>query len=361
MKKLLLFLSITFAIQLSGQNQINFDSKKEIINDTLLTLVKVTDPGLAVIITQKMEIVFENYYGLANIEENIILNSQNLMGIASMSKQFTGMAILFLVEDEKLYLNDDISKHLPELGIEENITVLQLLSHISGLPEITKNDEFMSNIGTAHSIEEILKIALEQDNRHKVGEKYMYCNTGYIIAALLIERLSGMSYSEYLSTKLFTPIEMLNTYACDINSDTIKITERYQPDSSGIVKAQDIHFSNLIGGGSIISNVNDMSKWGIALITGNNLPSNYKELWTSSVLNNGQETGYGLGMGNNNFNGIPYYYHPGMGSGMNSTILIFPNEEISITIIRNVFPSDLRAKEIAEIINSIIFESNTQN
>ena len=314
------------------------------------------EPGLSIIITRGNQVVFEKYYGYANLEQNIKLNAEHVLGIASMSKQFTGMAAVILVEEGKLSLEDDIKKYMPNLPIgDRKITISQLLSHTSGLPEITKNEEFMNHIAQRHSVQEIIDMAFKGDFTAEPGVKYQYCNTGYIIMAALIEKLSGQSYAAFLRNRIFLPLEMNDTYACDYYRNADNAVPRYFADSTGYAGATTMHFSNLIGGGNIITNAGDMAKWGMALISGDKLPRNYKKIWQSNRLNSGEETGYGLGLAGNEYNGKPYFYHPGMGDGMNSVNFIFPEDGITVTVIRNQSKPKLTSVETAQLATDYLF------
>ncbi|MDQ7797897.1 MAG: serine hydrolase domain-containing protein [Candidatus Edwardsbacteria bacterium] len=296
-----------------------------------------SEPGASVIITHGNRIIFDKYYGLADLESGQKLNSGHVLGIASMSKQFTGMAVLFLVQEGKLKLDDDITKYFPELPLAgRKITIQQLLSHTSGLPELTQNDEFMNSIDKAHTVDQIIDLAFKGEFRGEPGEKYIYCNTGYTIIVALIEKLSKMDYAAFLKEKIFKPLKMNDTYACDFKNDAVNAVQRYLPDSAGFRKARVMHFSNLIGGGGVISNSRDMAKWEMALLSGKKLPQNYQKLWEPILLNSGKSTDYGLGLGVSDLDGKKFYYHPGMGDGMNSIDLIFPDYDLTITVIRNI-------------------------
>lgn len=334
----------------------SLQKRLEQFDSDLTGRISSKEPGLSIIITRGNRVVFEKYYGYANLGQDIKLNDKHVLGIASMSKQFTGMAVLFLVEEGKLNLEDDIKKYMPNLPVgDRKITISQLLSHTSGLPEITRNEEFMNHIAQHHTIQEIMDMAFKGEFTAEPGVKYQYCNTGYIIMAGLIEKLSGQSYAGFLRNKIFLPLEMNNTYACDYHQDADNAVPRYIADSTGYIRARTMHFSNLVGGGNIITNAKDMAKWGIALISGNKLPRNYKKIWESNKLNSGEETGYGLGMGNNAYNGKPYYYHPGMGDGMNSVNFIFPEDGITVTVIRNQSEPKLNSVEIAQLAAEHLF------
>lgn len=332
---------------LNAQNPINYNGVDSLKLE-LQKLLKPDEPGAAVLITQNNKIIFEEYYGMANLAKKEKLHSDHMMGIASMSKQFEGMAVLILAEDGKLNLEENIKTYFPDLSIgKRDITIKQLLTHTSGLPELTQNNEFMNNLNVKRSVDDIIDIAFSEDFRHEPGEKYQYCNTGYTIVVKLIEKLSGMSYAEFLKQSIFKPLGMKNTYSCDYQTDAFNAVKRYTPDSTGFKEALNMDFSNLIGGGGIVSNVTDMTKWANALLTGENLPKNYKDMWVPALLNNGQSTEYGLGVGISEHKGHVFYYHPGMGSGMNAVNLIFPEENLSITVIRNMSKPKVTSINIA--------------
>lgn len=345
---------LTFAVPASAEDP--YDEKILQLADTLSAMLSNAEPGASVIVTHGDEIIFEEYYGLADVEKSERLGPDHVIGIASMTKQFTGMAILFLVEEGKLALEDDIREYFPDLPVgDRKITIRQLLSHTSGMPELTQNENFMNTIDRARTIEQIIDLAFEGDFRSEAGEKYIYCNTGFTIAAALIEKLSGMKYSAFLDEKIFRPLEMENTFACDFERDADGAVQRYISGPDGYGKAIVMHFSNLIGGGSIISNSRDIAKWTMALLSGKNLPGNYEKLWDQTLLSSGEPIGYGLGMGISETKGKTFYYHPGMGDGMNSIDLIFPDDDVTVNVIRNDSDPKHTSREIALLAAAYLF------
>jgi CubicO group peptidase (beta-lactamase class C family) len=348
---------LLLGIQVCAQKAYYFNKKRSgLLSAELTKLLPPDEPGAAIAITNHKKIIFEAYYGMANLSTSEKLNPEHVMGIASMSKQFVGMAIIILEQEGKINTNDEIHTYFPNLPPGgRKITIKQLLSHTSGLPELTKNDEFMNNIARVHTVDQIIEMGLKGDFRSEPGEKFIYCNTGYTIAVAMIEKISGMSYSSFLKKHIFDPLGMEKSYSCDFENDANNAVKRYVPDSSGFKNAREMHFSNLIGGGGIVSNVRDLSKWGMALLSGNKLPETYKKLWNPVFLNSGESTGYGFGMGKNEYEGIPYYYHPGMGDGMNSINMVFPDQKISITVIRNISSPKVSSKEIALLTARYLF------
>jgi CubicO group peptidase (beta-lactamase class C family) len=326
-------------------------------DDEISSKIADDDAGVSIIITHKDQIIYEKYMGYANFEKGEKLKQNHVLGVASMSKQFLGMATLILVEDGKIDLDQDISYYMPDLPVaDKKIKIKQLLSHTSGLPELTRNDEFMDNIAIRHTVNQIIEVGLKGEYRSEPGEKYIYCNTAYTIMVALIEQQSEADFSAFLKENIFDPLSMNNTYSCDFNQDAWNAVQRYYRDSAGYHNATVMHFSNLIGGGAVISNARDMAKWGMALVSGNNLPDNYTDIWKPILLNSGESTEYGLGMGVSSYQDRTFYYHPGMGDGMNAVNLVFPDDEISITVIRNVHPPKVTSVDIALLAADFLFE-----
>ena len=209
-----MFLFLGIISSLNSQESISLnalDSLKTILNREL----KATEPGAAILINYQGKTIFEEYYGMAHVSTLESLGPKHQMGIASMSKQFEGMAVLKLVEQGKLSLNDDISLYLPDLPIEERkISIAQLLSHTSGLPELTKDSAFMEHLDQKRSVDELIELAFSQNLRSEPGEKYEYCNTGYTIMVKVIEKVSGMKYAKFLDKNFFKPLQMDHTYSC---------------------------------------------------------------------------------------------------------------------------------------------------
>lgn len=307
------------------------------------------EAGFSMLITHGNRIIYEKYHGYADIDNKEKLNKDHILGIASMSKQFLGMLVVQMVNENKIDLYEDIKTYLPDLPTgDRKITVKQLLSHTNGLPELTQNDIFMNSFSEKHSIDEIIDIAFLQEFRDEPGEKYQYNNTGYTIVTKLMETVNNASYASLLQKYIFAPLKMEHTHTGDdeLVTDNL-VVPRYYPHEEGYVPATKLHFSNMIGGGSILSNVRDMAKWNRALLTGQNLPVNHQMIWDPVILNNGDTVTYGLGMGQNMINGHYFYYHPGTGDGMNAVNLVFPEEKISIVVIQNVHPPKIASVQTA--------------
>jgi CubicO group peptidase (beta-lactamase class C family) len=313
--------------------------------------------GFSMLITHNDRIIYEKYHGYANIEKKEALSKNHVLGIASMSKQFLGMTVVYMMNEGKIDLYEDIKTYLPDLPIgDRSITIKQLLSHTSGLPELTQNEVFMGSFSEPHRVQEIIDMAFLQDLKGEPGVKYEYNNTGYTIVTKVLEQQSGKTFSSLLNDIIFDPLNMEHSYCGDVNFTTDNlVVPRYYPGPEGYVPATKVHFSNMIGGGGVLSNVRDMMKWNKALLSGRKLPDNYKTIWDPVVLNNGDTISYGLGMGENAHNGHAFYYHPGTGDGMNAVNLVFPVENISIVVIQNVHPPKIQSIQAARMACDYLF------
>ncbi|MFN2233943.1 MAG: serine hydrolase domain-containing protein [Anaerolineales bacterium] len=329
----------------------NIEANVGAITAQLQTMFAQDEPGVSILVSLDGEAILEFYAGLANLESGEALNAAHQLGVASLSKQFTGMAVLCLCAEGKLDLAEEASAYFPDLPLDGRvITLRQCLSHTSGLPELTQNERFMADIHQPHTVAQIIDYAFSGEFRSEPGERFIYNNTGYILAVALIEKMGGMRFSQFMEERIFVPLEMGHSYTCDFWRDADRAVQRYEPSQDGYKKAIEMHFSNLIGGGSVVSNVTDLAKWGNALLTGDHLPPNYREMWRSNQLSNGEPTYYGLGMGIDSLEGERYYYHPGMGNGMNSIHVIYPDHHLNINVIRNVSTPKHTSKEISEMI-----------
>lgn len=264
-----------------------------------------------VLLAENGKVILSKSYGIANEATGEPLIENSVFELASVSKQFTAMAVMMLKEKGKLALDDSIGKYIPELKFYGNVTIRNLLNHTGGLPD------YMESVYTAAVASK--KIAVNKDivatlakNKmpavFKPGEKYEYSNTGYALLSYIIEKVSGTSYKNYLEKNIFKPLGMehslvytrrfapqkIANYAYGyIYSDSLK--KWILPDED---KDMDlvIWLDGITGDGSVNSTTTDLLKWDRALYT-NKLISkeSMQEMFTPPVLQNNQATQYGMG------------------------------------------------------------------
>ncbi len=261
-----------------------------------------------ILIYENSEIVFQRSHGLRSIDpiDSLSLNSQ--FRLASVSKQFTGEAIMILKQAGKLNYDQKVNTILMDFPYD-NITIKHLLHHTSGLAdyiEIIKEKFVPQNSNKRYILgnNEILEIFYTNNPSldFQPGEKYEYSNTGYLVLASVVEKVSKQHFRNFLKENIFTPLGMSNTtlfnYQEGIDPNMPNRVFGYQKDYKlNDYKLNDYHIVNdARGDGGIYSTLNDLFKWNMALANYKILPKEYQEeAWSQGMLNNGEKTKYGFG------------------------------------------------------------------
>ena len=272
-----------------------------------------------VLIAENGKIIYKNSFGLANEQTKEKLNENSIFELASVSKQFTAMAIVILKEKGKINYKDKITTFLPELSNYKNISIKNLLNHTSGLPDYMilldslliekKKWKHKTKIATNKSIIEIFAKHKPKVN-FEPNEKWEYSNTGYALLASIIEKASGKSYSEFLKTEIFIPLKMENTlvyrrrfeqkkiknYAFGYVSDSLK--NNVLPDEVKVDNLDRYVYSmdGIVGDGTVNSTIIDLLKWDRALYSNEIISEKSKnEVFNESILNDKTKTDYGFG------------------------------------------------------------------
>ena len=260
-----------------------------------------------VLVAENGNIVYQSAFGLESIETLDSLNLESQFRLASVSKNFTAMAILTLVSSGKIAIDDPLSTYVPELPYK-GITIRHLLNHTSGLPDYEAlfeekwkpefaNDERERFISGNEDIIDLL-VEYTPEVSFAPGEKWEYSNTGYVLLATTIMRVSGTSFPEYLAKNLFSGAGMSQTLVFD----PIQISpmphrvDGFNQEGNNLVSS-DIHFLNPVqGDGGIYSTSGDLHKWDQFLYNQKLMPDSLLQMaYTSGTLNNGAATGYGFG------------------------------------------------------------------
>ncbi|CAI2768169.1 serine hydrolase [Flavobacterium collinsii] len=242
-----------------------------------------------ILVSEDGKVIYKKAFGYLNNETKQKLTTKSVFGLASVSKQFTAMGIMILQERNKLSYSDKLIKYFPELpDYAKDITVRNLLNHTSGLPqyyEYTDKDNLHNS--------EILKILINRNQLDfKTGEQYVYNNGGYVLLALIIEKISNQPFEAFLKENIFDPLEMKNTLVC---SDSLFRIRNRAIGYTRIGETDDFRISHT-GSTSMISNVDDLFLWEQSLY-GQKLVSNktMDEAFMSVFLNNGSISNYGFG------------------------------------------------------------------
>lgn len=306
-------------------------------------------PALQLAIVQDGKIMKQAVYGTANLENNIPATPESIFSINSITKAFTGVAIMQLAEAGKLKVTDPLGKHLNDLPKEwQQITLQQVLSHVSGLPDMDDADGLIMGKGDEQlAMAEIIKHPMVM----KTGEKFIYNQTGYVLLGQIITKLSGMHFTKFIEKEQFDVAGMKLTrfgdsYDVVANSaGSYTLTKQkgeqfIRNDKPGVAYIQFPEFYRTAAG--ILSTATDMANWIIALKSGKLLKNkaSIETMWTPAILNNGQiggfnrlTNGYALGWPT-----VTREAHPAVApvGGGRSAVFVYLKDDLSIVVLSNL-------------------------
>ncbi len=325
-------------------------SKDEIqkIDSLFISWNQPNHPGGSVGLMQGGKVIFSRAYGLASLEYLVPNTPDTRFNIASVSKQFTCMGIVLLHIRGKLSLNDDVRKHLPELlDFGDTITIRHLIHHTSGMRSLHsllgmagwRNEDYRTN-------EDLFRFMKNQkDLNFKPGEEYLYCNTGYMLMADIIEKITEEKFAIWMHDNVFEPLNMIHTYVEDDYSRVVPFnaTSYYGSASHGFSRA--VEYWGYVGSGNIHSTMDDLLVW----LTNFYHPQTgweeaFQILQTQGMLNNGDTLDYAFGININKYKEEKRISHGGAIGGYRSLIQAFPDHELNIAILTNFSSSNIGSK-----------------
>lgn len=305
-------------------------------------------PGAVVAVYQNSDIIFTSGYGLADLEKNTPIDSLTNFRLASVTKQFTAMCILMLHEQGKLSLDDRLSKFFPDFPeYADNITLEHLLQHTSGM--LAYEDYIDDTVTVQLKDRDVLDIVMARDSTYfEPGTKYRYSNSGYAVLAMIIEKVSGLTFAEYLKQNIFDPLGMTGTVAFEEGiSEVPNRAFGYNDTDSGMVFSDQSRTSAVLGDGGIYTSVMDMQKWDKALSSYSLISKELQEkAWSKGTSADGETIDYGYGWRLDEYDGHVTRYHTGSTCGFSNVYFRFPKYYISVLVMINM--RDKNAKELGQ-------------
>jgi CubicO group peptidase (beta-lactamase class C family) len=259
------------------------------------TLSQSGVPSAEIAVVRDGRIVLNKAYGKAN--ERLVATSALPYQIASNSKQFTAMALLLLRDEGKLGLDDPVSKYIPGITKGDKITIRQLLSHTSGLEDYWPQDYMFPDMTVPTTPQHIIDTWAKKPLDFEPGDQWQYSNTGYVVAGMIVEIVSGEPLMGYLRRKIFQPLEMTSVLDQD-ETDTLSFPAPYTRFALGPVRQQPRAARGwLFAAGELSMTAADLAKWDIARMNRAVLPArDWQEQENEVKLNSGKGTSYGLGV-----------------------------------------------------------------
>lgn len=296
-------------------------------------------------------------YGLADLERPAPLTVDSVFNIASVGKQFTAAAVLLLAADGELTLEDDIRKHLPELaGLEHSITVDHLLTHTSGLRDFRFTDWVLGRDTLAQGNRDVLDFAVRQNAlNHPPGESHSYTNTGYVLLAIIVERVSGRAFEEFSQERLFTPAGMMHTRWETDSGDVVAnraagyaVAERFE-DGMPSRFAQLPTARRTYGHGNLLTTIDDIQRWNAALTSRIFGDAVTGPLETPARLRNGFVLDYARGETVGHYRGVRQVQHGGYNGNYTAWVARYPEAGLSVATLCNSDHDDVHPHRIVDI------------
>jgi len=292
--------------------------------------------GVAISVMKDQQPMLLKSYGYADLAFDTKLPVNATFEIGSVTKQFTAAAIMQLAEQGKLSLEDDMTKYVAFDTKGRKVTVRQLLSHTSGIKGYTELPFFEKLAMEKHQRDTLLRIIEKEPFDFEPGEALIYNNTAFFILGLIIEKVSGQTYEEYVAKNLFDKAGMDHSYYASERRITKHKAHGYEMGEQGLVLSSYLDHTWPYAAGSLASNVEDLAKWNHSLHNGQILSeASYKEFITPETLNDGTVTKYAKGITVTESHGRTQLEHGGGIFGYLSENMYFPDDKLSIVVLIN--------------------------
>jgi CubicO group peptidase (beta-lactamase class C family) len=356
MKLFSLFIILLVPLPLFSQpgNRIS-DRQKQRLDAIATQDVPPQAPGIATAIIQNGEVIYEKYAGFANLSDSTLINSNTRFNIASNGKQFTALAILTLIDQQKLQLSDDIRKWFPRFlpAIKEKITIRSLLNHTSGIRDCYDLWSLQGYTWWEKSFDnrEVLNLLEKQsDLNFPSGSRYLYSNSNYILLALLIEKVTGETFLEY-THKMFKELNMPHTSFAD---DFTKIQGPMARPYFNFGKWTTFDWVwNVCGDGNLFSTLEDQIQWE-KLIQGKAISAFKKEIIAQSqqIMRNSKHRNYGYGLEFGRYKDLEYSFHEGATGAWKATVIRFSKKNVSFVTLTNTGKSvpSMQTRQMADVL-----------
>jgi CubicO group peptidase (beta-lactamase class C family) len=294
-------------------------------------------PGATVLVAKNGKIIYRKAFGMANLELKVPMKPENVFQLGSITKQFTSVAILMLMEQGKLSLKDTLSKYIPDYPSGNEITLHHLLNHTSGIKSFNTLPDFSTKIRLDITPEAMINSFKHMPLEFTPGEKYAYNNSGYFLLGYIIEQLSGMSYADFIQKNIFDILGMKNS--CYANTYKI-IPNRatgYQFYEGKYENAEYMSTTIPYAAGSLLSTIDDMFLWNKAISQNTLISEKSKQLaFTNHTLSNGKHSNYGYGWFINEIAGTTTLEHAGGIYGFTTSGISIPDKNIYSIVLTNL-------------------------
>jgi D-alanyl-D-alanine carboxypeptidase len=313
--------------------------------DSLATAFLAQGPvaGVSVAVVKGRDTIVMKGYGLADIENDVPATAQTVHRIGSITKQFTAAAIMRLVDEGKLALDDTLGKLLPSAQPAwRGVTLRRLLNHTSGIRSYTSTGpRWQRRWREDMSPDTIVGLVRDDTLDFKPGAQWRYNNTGYVLLGMIIERASGKPYATYLEETFYRPLGLSQTYYCSQRPIIKRRAQGYERVGSQLVNAEYLSMTQPFSAGALCSTVGDLIAWQRALTGGRVVrAASYAAMTTPETLTDGKALTYGFGLGVGRLESHRRVSHGGGINGFITDLSYYPDDTLHIAVLANTSPSN---------------------
>ena len=315
--------------------------------------------GVSVAVARGDRMILDRGYGIADLEWNAPADAGTPFRIGSLTKQFTAAAIMKLVEQGKLSLDDPLARYVPEFDTGgRTVTIRQLLNHTSGLPNYTEQPGFFDRQAPLDlSDKELLALISGKPFTFEPGKGWRYSNTNYYLLGMVVAKVSGRSYPEFVESTLFKPLGLAHTRYGSEGEIVVHRAQgyRFDPDTNARHNDTLISMNTPGGAGGLLSTAGDLVRWQIALTNGRVVsPASFQQMIGSTVKTGQGDAAYGFGLLVDTLDGQRRISHTGGINGFNSSLTWLPDIGLRTAVISNseALPADWLEGQIIHALTS---------
>jgi CubicO group peptidase (beta-lactamase class C family) len=315
---------------------------------------EVPSPSVAIAVVRGSDTLVMKGYGFADVDAKRPATATTIYRIGSLTKQFTSAGIMRLVERGKVSLDDDLSKYVPSFPLQgHHVTIRHLLTHTSGVHNYTSMKTWQPTWAIDLTPDSIVGFVKQEKFDFAPGDAYSYSNTGYVLLGMVIEKVSGKPYAQFVEEELFKPLKLTQTSYCPSRPTDPAFAAGYARRDSAFVAAPYLSLTHPHAAGALCSSVSDFVRWQRALAGGKVVsPASYTLMTTPAVLNNGKSTNYGFGLTAGMVGTHRVVTHSGGINGFTTSGLYFPDDTLNVVVFDNsgeVNPGNL-SSNIARVL-----------
>jgi CubicO group peptidase (beta-lactamase class C family) len=313
-------------------------------------------PGATIIVTYGGRTMFRQAYGLADVAAKTPMTPETVLRIASVTKQFTAVAVLMLEEEGRLALTDDVTKHLPGYPASgRKVTIEHLLTHTSGIPNYTALPDARAVRLRDMTVQQMIDRFKDLPLEFEPGSRFAYSNSGYFLLGAIIEKVSGQPFATFLERRIFLPLGMQDTAYEGHERRPAPHATGYSGGPGGFVAAERNSMTQPYAAGGLVSTVDDLARWDAAIADGKLLKAaTWQRAFTPYALTTGKSAGYGYGWGINELLGQPAVSHSGGIDGFSSHAMFLPRQRLFVAVLQNadsrLVDPDVPARKAAAIV-----------